>query len=178
MCSGDTFYSLETQICLLSNRWVTPAPCNLAPFVRPVSPHGGGVMKWRSPPHGGGGGMAPQISTIVSQCNELRCVVKIFFGAFGAWYFPCFLGQVTVTPPRGGGGLQGGGALQWGGRQVYEITSIHAPRVYRVCTACAPRIVLPLRQYGALVCHAKPQATHPKSICCAMYKVTHVDPRP
>ena len=29
---------------------------------------------------------------------------KILFGAFGAWYFLCFLGQVTVPPPRGIGG--------------------------------------------------------------------------
>ena len=39
--------------------------------------------------------------------NQLRRLVKIFFGAFGAWYFLYFLGQVTVPPQGREGGLQG-----------------------------------------------------------------------
>ena len=39
------------------------------------------------------------------------------FGAFGAWYFIYFLGQVTVS--RGGGGLQrGGGCISGGGMEL------------------------------------------------------------
>ena len=30
----------------------------------------------------------------------------MFFVALGTWCFLCFLGQVTVPPMRGGGGLQ------------------------------------------------------------------------
>ena len=54
--------------------------------------------------------MAPPNCTIVS--NHLRRLVKIFFGAFGAWYFLCFLGQVPVPPPlpEGGGEIAKGGA--------------------------------------------------------------------
>ena len=36
---------------------------------------------------------------------------KVFFGAFSASCFLCFLGQVTV-PPKGGGGCKGGGGVQ------------------------------------------------------------------
>ena len=71
---------------------ISPPPlCNLPPFVRPAPPRGGG-------------GIAPQTCTIVSQCNSASArsaPCKIFFRAFG------FLGQVTVTGLQGGGGVQG-----------------------------------------------------------------------
>ena len=76
-------------------------PCNLPTNVVTVTPHGGrGGLHHKT---------VPQYHSV----NQLRHLVKIFFGAFGAWYFLCFLGQVTVPPQ--GGGLQKGGGLQEGG---------------------------------------------------------------
>ena len=52
--------------------------------------------------------------------KQLQRLVKIFFGAFGAWYFLCFLGRVAV-PPQGGGVIaKGGGGLQGGYKVLHD----------------------------------------------------------
>ena len=51
---------------------VPPSPYNLPPFVRPVPPPegGGGTVMKDGSPTWGGGGVAPQNCTIVSQCKS------------------------------------------------------------------------------------------------------------
>ena len=114
-----------------------PAPIlKSPPFCRASSPPLGGGGGWHktsvsdclplAAPWGGGG--APQICTIVSQCKSASAPCKIFFGAFGAEYFLCFLGQGDGSPPWGGG--QSMGPTGWaGGRPVVLLSNTHARSV-------------------------------------------------
>ena len=79
-----------------------PPPCNPLPFVRLVTPLGGGGFTTRR--------------TIVSQCKSASppsAPCKKFL--WRLWHFLCFLGQVTVPPPRGGGVARGGEIARGGG---------------------------------------------------------------
>ena len=77
--------------------------------VPPLGPSGGGAG---GPHHKS----VPQYHS-VNQLRLLRRLVKFFFCAFGAWYFLCFLGHMTVPHLLGGGGAlqEGGGACRGGG---------------------------------------------------------------
>ena len=56
---------------------------------------------------------------------QFQCHLQFFFGAFGAQCFLCFLGQVTVPPIGGGGGI-----AKWGGGGLpcVELGATRPPR--------------------------------------------------
>ena len=95
-----------------------PPPLQSPPVARDGLPGRGGetVAKRRSP--GWGGGIArvfpPPISSITQR--------KPFFGAFSAWHFLCFLGQVTVSRGGGGGIARGGGGLRLSHKAMWQRT--------------------------------------------------------
>ena len=64
-------------------------------------------------PQGAGGEIAPQNgSTKKENCSSCSITErKVFLGAFGVYYFRCFLGQMMVPLQAGGGGGGGGKRL-------------------------------------------------------------------
>ena len=93
--------------------WVAPPPL---PFATPPPP-----SARRSP---GGGGGSPSDGLPPPKTSR-----KFFFGAFGAWYFLCFLGQGTVS--RCGGAGRGVQAFVPGANQQPPGRGMRA-------SACAP----------------------------------------
>ena len=85
-----------------SHTIATPSPrCNLPLFVRPVL-SGRGRQEVTVPPPWGGGGIAPQICTIVSQCKSASAPLA----PLRRQVFSMLFGPSDGSPPRG---LQGGG---------------------------------------------------------------------
>ena len=75
-------------------------------------------------PGGGGGGGGHQV-TPPPLPPRILVQPKLFF--FGAWYFQCFLGQVTVSRGGGGGGTQG--ECLPGALPLYQVSYLE-PQVY------------------------------------------------
>ena len=102
-------HSKPTDPCCPRPALFTPSPLQSPPFCQAGSPPQGGggensheVMV----PRGGGGGCTTNLyysfTMQISLGPSAPC--KIFLW----WYFLCNLGQVTVPPSKGGGGMSNG----------------------------------------------------------------------